>query len=154
MIAFQAPRQVGADVAAPGENDAADRVVEGPHFLHDRLHVARGGEEEDRVVFLDDRIAVGHDEGAVAIDRRDPGVAACGHVMAQFVQLLAYQATAGIGPCGDQLGPSVGEVEDLAGAGVFDQAGDMLGDQLLGADQHVDGRMFAREQALVFRVFR
>jgi hypothetical protein len=48
VIAFQLARQVAADVAAAGENDAPHRVVQRPQLFHHGADVALGCEEEHR----------------------------------------------------------------------------------------------------------
>ena len=49
----------------------------------------------------------------------------------------------------DQPHPSVGEIEHLQRARGFDQAMDVLGDELLGADDEIDGEGVPREELAV-----
>ncbi len=72
-------------------------------------------------------------------------------MLAQGAQLLAHQRPAVVGPHGHQLHLAAGEVQHLQRAGVLDQAADVFGDQLLGADQHVDGQGVVREQLGIAR---
>ncbi len=46
----------------------------------------------------------------------------------------------------DQPHAAIGEIHDLQGARVLDDAMDVVRDQLLGADQHVDGDVVVIEQ--------
>ena len=66
--------------------------------------------------------------------------------------MLADQQAAFIGLGGHQLCQAIGKIQHLQRPGVLDQAVDVLGDQLLGADQHIDGRVLAGEQFRVIGV--
>src|SRR5690625_2041071 len=71
----------------------------------------------------------------------------------QLAQALPHQQPGGAGADTDQLGPVVGKVHDLQGARVFDQALDVVGDDLLGADDHVDGQVAIAEEIVPMQVF-
>jgi len=62
--------------------------------------------------------------------------------------LLTHQRPAVVRPHGDQLRLAFGEVDHLQGAGVLDQALDVVGDHLFRADQYVDRNRFVLEQLL------
>ncbi len=96
---------------------------------------------------LDDRVALGLDALAAAIDRRDPRIATL-DVRGQLFQLLTDQRTALQGFDADEANAAVGEVQHLQRAGILDQVHDVLGHQLLGADRHIDGEraVLVREQ--------
>ena len=74
--------------------------------------------------------------------------------MTQYGELLAHQAPALVRARGHELGSSVGKIKNLQRARILDEAGDVLSNQLFGADQHVDRRVFTGEQNLVVGVFR
>ena len=115
--------------------------------------MALGGDEEDFVVSLDHGIALGQDGPVAAEDRRHTGVDVR-HVGAQLAQLLAHQRSAVVGAHCHQLGFALGKVEHLQGAGVFDQALDIVGHHLLRADQHVHRDGVVVEQVVAGQVGR
>ncbi|MCY1213466.1 hypothetical protein D9M72_252470 [compost metagenome] len=138
--------QALADVAATGDHHALVAVFQAAQLAHHRANVPLGGDEEDFVVGLDHGVALGQDRPVAAEDGGHAGVHV-GHVLADLAQLLAHQRPAVIGLDPHQLGLAFGEVDHLQGAGIFDQALDVIGHHLLGADQHVHRNGFVVEQA-------
>ena len=138
--------QALADIAAAGDDDPLVAVVEPAHLAHYRADMGLGGDEEDFVVGLDHRVALGNDRPVAAVDRGDAGIHVR-HVLAQLAQLLPYQRAAVVGLDADQLRLAFGEVDHLQRAGMFDQALDVVGDHLLRTDQHVHRDRLVVEQA-------
>ncbi len=87
------------------------------------------------------RFAVRLHQLAFPVNGRYPGVAAVRQVLLERFELLSDQQTAGVGLGRNQLHAAVGKIQYLQCTGVFDQPGDVLGDQLFRADQHVDRGM-------------
>ena len=140
------------DVAAARDDDPLDRVVLLAHLVHDAADVVAGREEKDLVAVLDDRIALGADAAALAIDRHDAGVELA-QMLGQLAQTVADQVATFQRAYTDQAHFAVGEFEDLQRAGIADQALDILGDELLGADEDVHGQGFIAEKLRPARVF-
>jgi len=113
--------------------------------------VRLGGNEEHLVIGFDHRIALRHDRPVAAEDRRHAGIHV-GHVLTQLAQLLADQRAAVVGAHRHQLRLALGEVDNLQGAGVFDQALDVVGHHLFRADQYVDRDRLVVEQAAARQV--
>ena len=134
-----------ADVAAAGDQDALVVVLQPAQFAHHRADIVLGGDEEDLVVRFDHRVAFRNDGAAATENGGHPGVH-IGHVPAQFAQLVAHQRPAVIGAYRHQLHPATGKVHYLEGAGVLDEPLDVVGDHLLGADDHIDGQGVFIEQ--------
>ena len=153
VTAFDGLGQAFTDVAAAGDDDAFVAVFQAAHLAHHRADMALGGDEEDFVVGLDHRIALGQNRPIATEDRRHTGVDVR-HVGAQLAQLLAHQRPAVVGAHRHQLGFALGKVEHLQGAGVFDQALDVVGHHLLGADQHVHRDGVVVEQVVAGQVGR
>src|SRR6202789_482415 len=133
---FQFARQTHTDVAAAGDDHAASRRFFPAHLLHDHANVIARRQEKYLIAVLDHGVALGLDALAGAVNGRNPGVRR-GNVLPQSAQCLAYQGTALQGANADQAHPAVGEIQHLQGAGIADQARDVLGDQLFGADPYV-----------------
>ena len=57
----------------------------------------------------------------------------------ELLELLADERAAAQRLDADQAHAAVGEVQHLQRAGILDQPHDVIGDELLGADRHVDG---------------
>ena len=115
------------------------------NLLHHQLHVLARGDEEDLVVLLDRRVALGIDAAAAAIDRRDPDLEV-GNVRAQRLQLVADELAALQRAHADEQHAAVRELEHLQGARIADQALDVVGDELLRADREVDRDRVLAEQ--------
>jgi hypothetical protein len=96
-----------------------------------------GGDEEHLVLGLDQRVAFGDKRPIGAEDRRHAGID-LGHVGPEVFQLVPDQRPAVHGPDAGQLHLTRGEIEDLQGLGVGDELGDVLGDDLFGADGYID----------------
>ncbi len=137
----------------PRDDDAAGRPLLAPQFLHDHANVVAGGEKEHLVAVLDDGRALGNHAFAGAVDRSHSGIGR-GDVLAQGLQRLTHQRAALQGADADQPHAAVGEIQDLERAGIADQTGDVLGDQLFGADPDIDGDAAFAEQPLLIRVIR
>ena len=149
VVGLECARQAQADVAAAGEQHALHRLVRLAQLAHHLADVLAGGDEEDFVVGLDDGGPLGDDRPALPEDGRDPRVDPR-HVLAQGAQLLAHEWPAVVGLDRDQAHPAAGEVEHLHRARGLHQALDVVGDELLGADHHVDReRLLAEELGVV-----
>ena len=133
------------DVAAAGNQNAFVVVLQTAQFTHHRTDIVLGGDEEDFIIRFDHRVAFGNDGPAAAEDGGHPGVH-IGHVLAQFAQLVAHQWPAVVSAHGHQLYPATGKVHHLQGAGVLDKPLDIVGDHLLGADDHINGQGVFVEQ--------
>ena len=137
------------DLVQGGEID----IAISPQLAHHRPDVGLGGDEEHFVVSFDHGIAMRLDRPVATEDRRHPGVDV-GHVCADLAQLLADQGAAIVGLDRYQLRLAFGEVDHLQRAGVLDQALDVVGHHLLGADQHVDRNVVVVEQLFAGEVGR
>ena len=73
--------------------------------------------------------------------------------VAQLLELLADERAAAQRLDADQAHAAVGEVEHLQRARILDQPHDVIGDELLRADRHVDGEraILVREQLAMSR---
>src|SRR5690554_6793785 len=88
-----------------------------------------------------------------AEDGGNPGIHA-GHVLAQIAQLLTHQGAAVIGTHRHQLYLALGKVQHLQGTAILDQALDVVGNCLLGADDHVHRQVIVAQQAVPGEVGR
>ena len=68
-------------------------------------------------------------------------------MLAQVTQLMADKRPAIICLDRHQRNPAIGKVQHLQGAGILDQALDIVRDQLLRTDQHVHRQGLLRKQA-------
>ena len=150
-MALERAREAKPNVAAAGQQHALHGLVHIAQLAHHLADVLAGGDEEDLVVGLDDGGPLGDDRTALAEDGRDPRVDPR-HVLAQGAQLLADQRPAVVGLDRDQAHPAAGEVEHLHRARGLHQALDVFGDELLGADHHVDRQRLLAEELLVAQV--
>ena len=134
-----------ADVAAARDHQAPHRCSSFAHLAHDAAEIVARRDEEDLVALLDHGVAAGRDAAAGAIDRGDARLDVA-HVLAQRAQLLPDQQAALMRAHGDQAHLAVGEIDHLQRARIVNQPRDVLGHQLLGADQDVDRqRLFGEE---------
>jgi hypothetical protein len=97
--------------------------------------------------------AARNDGPAFAVDGGDPGVHPR-HVLAQKAQLLAHQRAAVVGLDRHELNAAFREIQYLQRTGVLEQLPDVVGDHLLGVDEHVDGHVLAAEEAFAVQVGR
>src|SRR5690606_15608862 len=150
---FESLREPRTDVAAARDHDASHRGFQALHLAHHESNVFGRGDEEDLVVVLDDRIALGLDALPAAVDGCDPSVMAF-DVRRELLELLADEGAAFACPNADETYATVGEVEHLQRAGMLDQAHHMIRHELLRADRDVDTErtIFTREQFRVTRV--
>ena len=93
VVLLQRLREAEADVAAAGDDDAPHRIFVFAHLAHDAADVVARGEEEHLIAVFDDRVAVGRDAAAVAVDRHDARLD-LRQVLAQLAQLLADEQAA------------------------------------------------------------
>src|SRR5690606_14851554 len=117
--------------------DASNRSFEALHLAHDEPNVFGRGDEENLVAVLDDRIALRLDALSAAIDRRHPRVVSL-DVRSELLELLADERAALAGAHADEPNEPIGKVEHLQGSRMLDQAHDVIGHELLGADRHID----------------
>src|SRR5690606_32871561 len=134
VAVFDGLGQALADMAAAGDQDVLVAFVQAAHFAHHRADVGFGGDEEYFVIGLDYGVALGQDRLVAAEYRRYAGVDV-GHVRADLAQFLSNQRAAIVGAYGHQLRLAAGEVDHLQRAGNLDQAPDVVGHHLIGADQ-------------------
>ena len=130
--------QALANVATPTDEDALVGFFQWLQLAHHRANMVGGGDEENLVAVFDHRIPLRHDRPVFPENGGDP----CfdfGHMAAQVRQFVANQWAAFRRPNGDQLNKPLGKLQYLQRAGVFDQSCDVLGDQVLRADQNIDG---------------
>ena len=146
LVLLERQRQAYADIAAAGDDDAPHRVFEPAHFAHEHADVLAGGDEEDLVAFLDDGVALGQHRLAVAIDCRDACLGVR-YVVLKCRDALADEQAVAVRAHADQPHPAVGEVQHLRGTRIQDQLLDVLADQLLRADAHVDRHRVLGKQA-------
>ncbi len=137
VTALQGVGQALANVASAADKDALVRFYQRLELTHDRLDVVGRSNEEYLITVLNYCVSFGHDCPVFPENCRHPGID-LGHVGAQVRQLMAHQRPALRGADGHQTGQPLGELKHLQGAGVFDQPGNVLGHQVLGADQNVD----------------
>ena len=138
--------QALADIAAAGDDDPLVAVVEPAHLAHYRADMGLGGDEEDFVVGLDHRVALGNDRPVAAVIAATR-VSTFGMCSRNWRSSCPYQRAAVVGLDADQLRLAFGEVDHLQRAGMFDQALDVVGDHLLRTDQHVHRDRLVVEQA-------
>ena len=144
-------RQSFADVAAPRDHDPLVRLFEAPEFTHDGPDVPPRGNEENLVVGLDYRIALRGNDVISAIDGCNARVDV-GDVCAQCLELLMDERAVSVGLDRHQLQHAVGEVDDLQRPRILDESFNLIGHDLLGIDEHVDGHVFLGEEAGAGRV--
>ena len=137
--------QAVADVAAAGDDHALVVVLKTTQFAHDGADVVLGCNKEHFVIGFDNGVAFRNDGAPATEDGRHTGVH-IGHVFAQLAQLVADQWAAVISAHRHQLYPAAGKVHHLQGARVLNQATNIIGDYLLGADDHIDGQGVFVEQ--------
>ena len=133
ITAFNGLGQPLTDLSAAGNHDALVALVQAAHFAHHSANVGAGCDEKDFVVCLDHGIATGGNRTITSENSRH----ACIHVrhmFAQLAQLLTNQRAAVVRLHRHQLCFAFSKVDHLQGAGVFDQAFDVIGHDLLGAD--------------------
>jgi len=140
-----------ADVAAAGDHHPLHRILCLAHLAHHQTDVLASGEEKYLVAVLDHGIAPRHDALAIAVDRRHARVGVR-DMLAQRAQLLTHEQAAAQCTDADQAHLAVGKIEDLQRARVMDQLFDVFGDQLLGADPHVDCEPALGEEAVTLEV--
>lgn len=146
MILLEHRSQSCPDVAPTGDHDALVRRLASAQLRHDRRDVIGGGEKEHFVIGLDHGVVFGQDRAAISVDCRDLYVDPR-HVFLQYAQLLVDEGSAVEGLDRHELHAIVGEVEHLQRSGVVDQAFDVFGDDLLRANQHVDGHVLPAEES-------
>ena len=138
---------------ATGDDHTLVGFVDTAQLTHHRADVLLRGDEEHFVVCFDHRVAPRGDRAVAAEDGRHAGVDV-GHVRADLAQLLAYQRATVVRLHCHQLGLAFCEVDHLQRAWVLDQALDVVGHHLLGADQYVDRDMVVVEQLFAGQVGR
>ena len=117
------------------------------HLAHHQPDVFARGQEENLVAVLDDGVALRLNALAGTIDGGDARIGTR-DVLAQRAQRLTHQRTSLQRADTDQPHASIRKVEHLQRAGIADQTGDVLGDQLLGTDPHIDRDAVFAEQRL------
>src|SRR5690606_26933237 len=90
VTAFQLLRQMKANIAAAGDQDALVRLFPRLQFAHHVADMLAGGNEKDLVAFFNDGISLGNDGAVLAVDGRNPGIH-MGQVLAQIGQLVSDQ---------------------------------------------------------------
>ena len=145
ITAFDGFGQPLADLAAASNHDAFVAFIQAAHFAHHGANIGAGGDEKDFVVGLDHCVATGRNWPITSENRRHPCIH-IRHVLAQLAQLLTNQRAAVVRLDRHQLRLAFREVDHLQGTGVFDQALDVIGHHLLGADQHIDRNRVVVEQ--------
>ena len=148
---LEGAREPAADVAAPREHHGPNPALVVPELSEDVPDVLARGDEEHLVVHLDHRVAVGDDRPAPAVDGRHPGVHRR-QVVAQGPQGVPDEGTAVIRAHRHHEHDAAREFENLEGPRVFDDALDMVGDDLLGADELVDGETPRIEERALMEV--
>ncbi len=136
---FQRPCQRYADVAAAGDQDAAHRFVLGAQCIHHRADVAAVGEEEHVIVGFDVGRCLGNDRVAMTIDGGHAHIGAGWKALAHLPDGGAFQQAAARDANRDHLNLSLGKIQYLQGAGVFDQALHVFAHERFRADRHVYG---------------
>lgn len=140
-------------ICRPGDDNALVGFVDAAQLAHHGANVLLRGNEEHFVVSFDYRVAPWGDRPVAAEDGRHAGIDV-GHVRTNLAQLLADQRATVVSLYRHQLGLAFGEIDHLQRAWVFDQALDVVGHHLLGADQHVDRDMVVVEQLFAGEVGR
>jgi|GEM_PF-6773732 hypothetical protein len=135
---FQGFGDSQTDVAAAGDHDALNRRDHPPQLVHDRPNMLSGGEQEDLVTSLDDRIAGGKHRLVAPEDRGDPRIHVGRQELAHLLDRLADQQSALIGTHSDEADPPTREIEHLQRFRKFDQAPDLIGKHLLRAKRIID----------------
>jgi len=103
------------------------------------------GEQEDFVARLDDRVAFRENRLVVTEDGGDAGIHVGRQMLAHLLDRLADQHAAFVGAHGDQGDPPLGEIEHLQGFRKFDQAADVVGDDLFRAQGEIDSKIVYRQ---------
>jgi hypothetical protein len=143
--------QPQADIPATGQYHPLHRLVQLAQLAHHAADMLVGGDEEDFVINLDDSIAARHDGFAAPEDCRNAGIGS-GKVLLEFTQFVTDQRAVMEGAHRHQLRPSAGEIQHLEGTRIVDQALDIIGYQLLRADQYIHGQRLLREQPRMLEV--
>ncbi len=143
VLALDARRETPADVAAPRDHDFLDRAFHAAQFAHHGRNVLLAREKEHFVARLDDGDAFRHDAAVAAIDRRDAAFQVR-HVPLDFLQFVAHQRPAVVGPHRHQPHLAVGKVQHLQRFRMLDQAPQGIGHFLLGADDVVHPELFGQ----------
>ena len=151
--ALQGGRESPPDVAATRQYDPAYRLVELAQLSHHRAAVLLRGDEEHLVVGFDHGVALGNDPDAPTEYRRDPGLDRR-HPGRELTQRMTDEGTAVVGLHAHELHPSLGEIQHLQRPGGLDEPVDVLGDELLGADDEIDGEGVPREELAVPEIGR
>src|SRR5580692_5102369 len=110
ILVLEFARQPDPDVAAARDDDAPRRRFLAPHLLHDHADVLACRQEKHLVAVLDDRLALGLDALARAVDRRDARVRTR-YVLAQRTQRLPDERAALQRADTHESYASIGEVE-------------------------------------------
>ena len=149
---LEGKRQAHADISAAGDDDPAHRVLQLAHFTHENPDILACGDEEDLVIFFNDGIAVELQRLSVTVDGGNTGLG-IGYVFFQRRNLLANQQAVTIGTCADQSYPPAGKFQYLHRARIQNELFDILADQLLRADAHIDRDCILFEQLPGAHVF-
>ena len=139
IISLQAAGQCRTNVSAASNHDPAVGFVDGAQLRGYCLDILPGGDKKHLVVGLYHSQPFGNDGWRVLSENRShPGIDV-GHVVAYFLQLSANDGPTLDGAHGHQLYSPFGKVQYLQRSGVGNELLDVVGYQLLRADDDVDG---------------
>ena len=145
VIVLQGLCQRCSDVAAASDHDPFVGLVDPAQLRHDRTDIVTGSDEENLIVHFYNGITLWDDGAILSIDGRNPGIHV-GHVPSYLLQLVPDDRASVVGAHGNQLHPPFGEVHHLEGARCRNKARDAACDELLGADDDIDGYVILVEQ--------
>src|SRR5690554_1478268 len=150
VVVFNGTGQACPDIAPAGDDDALVGAIQSTQLTHDRADIAPCRDEEHLVIGLDHGIPFRNHGVILAENGGNTGID-IGHVGAQERNLTADQRAAIVGFDRNQLRLTSGKVQHLQGAGVLNHALDMLGNQLLGADQNINrNALVTAEYGVIF----
>ena len=142
-----------ANIAATSDDNATHGIFKAAHLTHENANVFTIGDEKDFIVLLDDRISVGKYRLALTINSSDTSFGVR-NVFFQRGDTLTDKKPVAIRPGANQPYSTAGEVQNLRCARIKDQLLDVLTNQLLRADTHINGNGVLREQVFGVHVFR
>ena len=125
--------QTRANIAPADQHNTLIRLFQSLQFAHDRANMLRGGNKEyfiagfhNRRTLRANRTIVAENSGHTRIDMR--------HMLPHGGQRIPYQRTTVIGFYYGEADFPFGEVHDLKRARIFDQAVNIVDDQLFRGD--------------------
>ena len=146
---FQLAAEAEADLAAAGNHHAPRGLLLRAQFAQHFGHLQSGGGHEYFIALLNHGLRRGHNQLVVAVDGADLAVGAFGQVFVDGVDGLPQQPPAALRAHHEHAHFIFSKSEHLQGAGVAEQIGQPLGNQLFGADGFAHAEQIERAAAVV-----